>query len=58
MKVKDSVGKRPTKKVCNAYLSEQIKRNVSSGKWSYRQAIAIAYSQTKVKQSGCKKYYN
>ena len=58
MKSKDSIGKRPTKKVCNAYLSEQIRKNIRSGKWSYKQAIAIAYSQTKAKQSGCKKYYS
>jgi len=57
MKVKDSVGTRPSKKICNAYLSQQIKRNISSKKWSYKQAIAIAYNQIKRKQSGCKKYY-
>ena len=57
MKIKNSVGVRPTKKVCNAYLGEQIRNNIRSGKWSYRQAIAIAYSQMKKRQQGCKKYY-
>ena len=57
MKKVNSVGLRPTKKVCNAYLAEQIKKNIRSGKWHYKQAIAIAYKQTKTKQSGCDKYY-
>lgn len=57
MKQKNSIGKRPTKKVCNAYLSEQIRRNIRSGKWHFKQAIAIAYKQTNTKQTSCKKYY-
>lgn len=57
MRVKNSVGVRPSKKVCNAYLSEQIKQNMRIGKWSYKQAIAIAYKQTQKYQNGCKKYY-
>ena len=57
MRIHNSVGVRPTKKVCNAYLSEQIRQNVRSGKWSYKQAIAIAYQQTQKRQKGCKKYY-
>ena len=57
MRNKNSVGPKPNRKVCNAYLSEQIKNNVRLGKWSYKQAVAIAYSQTKKNQSGCKKYY-
>lgn len=57
MRQKNSVGKNPTRRTCNAYLSEQIRKNIRSGKWHYKQAIAIAYSQTKRKQLGCKKYY-
>ena len=57
MKQKNSIGKRPTKRVCNAYLSEQIKRNIRSGKWHFKQAIAIAYKQINTKQASCKKYY-
>lgn len=57
MRVQNSMGPRPAKKVCNAYLSEQIKSNLKSGKWHYKQAIAIAYKQVQSKQTGCKKYY-
>ena len=58
MKKKNSMGKAPSKQSCNAYLAEQIRNNIRSGKWHYKQAIAIAYKQTKAKQSGCKKYYD
>ena len=57
MKQKNSIGKRPSKKVCNAYLAEQIRKNIRSGKWHFKQAIAIAYKQTNTKQTSCKKYY-
>ena len=50
-------GKKPSKMVCQTFLSAKIAHNIKKKKWPIKQAIAISYSQVKKYEPGCAKYF-
>lgn len=55
--LKPRFGKKPSKIVCQTFLSAKIAQNIKKKKWSRKQAIAIAYSQVKKWEPGCSRYF-
>jgi hypothetical protein len=48
----------PTKRKCNQYLSRKIRKNLKEKRYvSRKQAIAVAYSQTKKSIPICKRFF-
>jgi hypothetical protein len=47
----------PTKKACKRKLKDNIRRNIEKKKWvSTKQAIAVAYAQTRRSEPKCMLY--
>ena len=51
-------GKKPSKLVCQTFLSAKIAHNIKKKKWPRKQAIAISYNQVKKWEPGCTKFFN
>ena len=55
--LKSRFGKKPSKLVCQTFLSAKIAHNIRKKKWPKKQAIAIAFNQVKKWEPSCTKYF-
>lgn len=55
--LKPRLGKKPSKMICQTFLSAKIAHNIKKKKWPRKQAIAISYNQVKKWEPGCKRYF-